>query len=136
MAKKTTKKAANKTVANKRSVSAFLKSVEHPGRRADAQQLLTLFEEVTGEPAVMWGTSIVGFGRYHYRYESGREGEHMKTGFSPRKQNLVLYIMPGFEASASLRERLGKYRVGKSCLYINKLDDVHLPTLRKLVEQG
>lgn len=127
--------ANNKTIASKGSVREFLAAVEPQRKREDALQLLALFEEVTGEPAVMWGSSIIGFGQYHYRYDSGREGDMCKTGFSPRKQNLVLYIMHGFESSQDLRDKLGKHKVGESCLYINKLEDVHLPTLKKLVKQ-
>ena len=92
--------------------------------------------EVTGEEPQMWGSSIVGFGRYRYKYASGREGEWFLTGFSPRKQNLTLYIMSGFEEYQPLLEDLGKYKTGKSCLYINKIDDVNLDTLRQLVEKS
>lgn len=126
----------NKTVANDRSVAQFLGQVEPARRQADARILLELFEAETGESARMWGPSIIGFGQYHYRYDSGREGDSMKTGFAPRKAALVLYIMPGFESSAPLRESLGKYRIGKSCLYINKLDDIDLAVLRQIVRQG
>ena len=123
----------NKTVATDADVDAFIASVEHDGRRADAERLLELFGKVTRQPPVLWGSSIIGYGSYHYVYESGREGDHLRTGFSPRKSNLVLYIMTGFEAHADLREQLGKHKVGKSCLYINRLDDVHLLTLEKMV---
>ena len=92
--------------------------------------------DVTGEEPVMWGSSIVGFGEYHYRYESGREGDFFLAGFSPRKANLVLYIMSGFPRHAELMERLGKHRTGKSCLYINKLEDVDLDVLRELVRRS
>ncbi|MCO5207271.1 MAG: DUF1801 domain-containing protein, partial [Anaerolineae bacterium] len=91
---------------------------------------------VTGEPGALWGTSIVGFGTYHYKYASGREGDWFVTGFSPRKQNMTLYIMPGFEQYNDLLSKLGKHKTGKSCLYINKLDDVDLDVLRELVAQS
>ncbi len=93
-------------------------------------------KDVTGEEPTMWGSSIVGFGRYRYKYESGREGEWMITGFSPRKTDLTLYIMHGFERVADLMTRLGKHKTGKSCLYIKKLSDVDLGVLRKIVEKS
>lgn len=91
-------------------------------------------EEITGEPAKMWGDSIVGFGSYHYKYASGQEGDWMLTAFSPRKQNLTLYIMPGFERYENLMKQLGKYKTGKSCLYIKKLEDVDLEVLKELID--
>ena len=99
----------------------------------DSLVMLELMEEVTGEPAEMWGTSIVGFGSYHYRYASGREGDFMLTGFAPRKSALTLYIMGGHERHEALFAKLGKYRTGSSCLYINKLADVDLDVLRELI---
>jgi hypothetical protein len=125
-----------KTQKTDASVEGFLNAVENERRRADSFALLELMREVTGEEPAMWGTSIVGFGTYSYQYASGREGEWMQVGFSPRKRNLTLYIMPGFDGYQSLLEKLGKYRTGKSCLYINKLDDVDLPTLRELIRQS
>ena len=122
-----------KTRENDADVVRFLDAVEHPRRRADAFALLDLFRDVTGEEPRMWGPSIVGFGKYHYVYDSGREGDWMLTGFSPRKQNLSLYIMPGFEAYEGLLGRLGKHRTGRSCLYVNTLEDVDLDVLRELV---
>jgi hypothetical protein len=92
--------------------------------------------DITGDEPAMWGTSIIGFGSYRYKYASGREGEWFLTGFSPRKQNLTLYIMSGFDNYDSLLSELGKYKTGKSCLYINKLDDVDMQTLRDLIEQS
>lgn len=123
----------NKTVTSNRSVDDFLDSVDDPQRREDARAVCEMMRELTGEAATMWGTSIVGFGRYHYRYDSGREGDFMCVGFSPRKQNLSLYIMPGFEGQADLLERLGKHRTGKSCLYINRLSDVDESVLKSLI---
>lgn len=123
----------NKTHQTEASVAAFLDAVEPDRRRADARVLLEIMQRITGEPAVLWGSSIIGFGRYHYRYDSGREGDSMKAGFSPRKQRLVVYIMAGFDGADELRERLGKHRTGKSCLYINKLSDVDLAVLEKII---
>lgn len=125
-----------KTQKNAGDVEAFLNSVENQRRREDSFVVLDLMRAVTGEPGALWGTSIVGFGSYHYTYASGREGDWFVTGFSPRKQNLTLYIMPGFERYDALLGQLGKYKTGKSCLYINKLDDVDLDVLRELVVQS
>jgi len=125
-----------KTTQNEADVNAFLDAVENPRRRADARQVLDLIQAVTGEPPKMWGSSIVGFGSYHYRYASGREGDWPVVGFSPRKQNLVIYIMPGFSDYGDLLGKLGKYRTGKSCLYVNKLDDVDLELLEQLVRES
>jgi hypothetical protein len=91
-------------------------------------------EEVTGHKPKMWGPSIVGFGSYHYKYDSGREGDWMVTGFSPRKKDLTLYIMMGFEKHQDLMKQLGKHSTGKSCLYIKRLSDIHMPTLKKLIK--
>ena len=115
------------------SVEAFIEAVEHPRRREDARTLLELMHRVTGEEPVMWGPSIVGYGSYHYRYASGQEADWPVVGFSPRKQNLSIYIMTGFEASDALLSRLGKHKTGKSCLYVNKLADVDLEVLETLV---
>ena len=125
--------AQNKTQRNDGDVMAYLQSVKHKRRREDSLVMLELMQDITGEPAEMWGTSIVGFGSYHYRYASGREGDFMLTGFAPRKQALTLYIMGGHERHEALFARLGKYRTGSSCLYINKLDDVDMETLRELI---
>ena len=125
-----------KTSQNEGDVNAFLDAVENPRRRADARQLLDLMQTVTGEPPKMWGPSIVGFGKYHYRYASGREGDSLVVGFSPRKQNLVIYIMPGFSDYGELLGKLGKFRTGRSCLYVNKLDDVDLQLLEQLVRES
>lgn len=111
----------------------FVAAVEHPTRRADAEVLLELMGRVTGCVPRMWGPSIVGFGRYHYRYESGREGDFLLTGFSPRKANLVVYILPGYDDISDQLARLGKHRIGKSCLYINKLADVDVAVLEEIV---
>lgn len=125
-----------KTKKNEASVEGFLKSVENEKRREDSFVVLDLMKEVTGEKPTMWGTSIVGFGSYHYKGASGREGDWMKVGFSPRKQSMTLYIMDGFGSYDSLLDKLGKYKTGKSCLYINKLEDVDQTVLRELVKQS
>ncbi len=125
-----------KTQKNDASVKDFLNSVPDERKREDSFAILELMRDITGEEPAMWGSSIVGFGSYRYKYASGREGEWFLAGFSPRKQNLTLYIMAGFDEYDSLLAELGKYKTGKSCLYINKLADVDLPTLRELVRQS
>ena len=125
-----------KTTPNQKSVTKFLKSVENDRRREDGLEVLKLFEEVTGMEPQMWGDSIVGFGSYHYKYASGREGDWMLTGFSPRKQNLTLYIMDGFDEYDKLLAKLGKHKLGKSCLYINKLEDVDPEVLKQLIKKS
>jgi hypothetical protein len=116
------------------SVADFIAAVEHPVRRADALTLCRLMEEVSGEPPVLWSHSIIGFGRYHYRYDSGHEGVAGRMGFSPRKASLTIYIVPGFKDRPDLVARLGKCKTSVSCLYINKLADVDMGTLRELFE--
>lgn len=125
-----------KTKPNEQDVETFLNSVENEKKRQACFTLKELMEEVTGAEAKMWGDSIVGFGSYHYKYKSGREGDWFLTGFSPRKQNLTLYIMSGFGGYDELLDDLGKYKTGKSCLYINKIEDVDLKVLRELVKQS
>ena len=125
--------AENKTKPTKARVSEFLQTVDNPKRRADAKKVLAMMRRATGKRATRWGSSMVGFGRYRYKYESGREGEFMLTGLSPRKQNLVVYIMPGFDPFESYLKKLGKYKTGRSCLYINKLEDVNEEVLEKLI---
>ena len=125
--------AENKTKPTQARVSDFLQTVDNPKRRADANQVLAMMRRATGKRATMWGSSMIGFGKYRYKYESGREGEFMLTGLSPRKQNLVVYIMPGFEPFETQMKKLGKYKTGRSCLYINKLEDVDEKALEKLI---
>lgn len=125
-----------KTRPTDASVDAFLAGVENDRRREDGYAVLKLMNEVTGEEPVLWGDSIIGYGQYHYKYDSGREGDSLMVGFSPRKQNLALYIMPGFGAYEELLGKLGKHKLGKSCLYINKLADVDLDVLRELVDRS
>lgn len=114
------------------SVSTFLEAIEDPGRRADCQMLAELLGKLTGEPAVLWGT-IVGFGRYRYKYPTGNSGEWFLVGFSPRKNDLTLYIMAGFSEYEGLMARLGKHKTGKSCLYLKKLADIDLAVLEQLI---
>jgi len=126
----------NKTQPTGASVRDFLSSVDHPGRREDAMQLLNIFTEVTGFEAVMWGSSIIGFGRYHYTYASGRTGDFLATGFSPRKANMSVYIMPGYADYGSILERLGPHKKGVSCLYLGRVSKVDLDVLRELIVAG
>ena len=126
----------NKTQGTEASVEDFLDQVEHPTRRADAIELNRIFQEVTGWQPRMWGPSIVGYGAYHYVYDSGREGDFLATGFSPRKQNLSVYIMPGYTDFSHILKDLGKHKIGKSCLYINKLADVDTDVLKTLIRAG
>ena len=125
-----------KTKPTNHSVEAFLNSVADDQKRQDSFTILNLMAEVTGDEPQMWGDSIVGFGRYHYKYASGREGDWFLTGFSPRKQSLTLYIMAGFDDYDNLMAQLGKYKTGKSCLYIKKLKDIDQAVLRELVKQS
>lgn len=125
-----------KTKRNKGSVETFLNSFPNEKKRQDSFTILDLMKQVTGEEPEMWGGSIVGFGSYHYKYASGREGNWFVTGFSPRKQNLTLYIMSGFDEYDQLLSRLGKHKIGKSCLYINKIEDIDQNVLKELVEKS
>ena len=128
--------AENKTQATSASVDEFLAGVEHPIRHSDGLRLLQLMTEITGEKAEMWGPTIVGFGRYHYKYETGREGDAAAVGFSPRKASLSLYgLIYGPEAEGLL-PKLGKYKTGAGCLYINKLEDVNAGVLAELIRAG
>jgi hypothetical protein len=128
--------AANKTKPTKLSVSSFIDAIDDPRKKADVRKVAAMMRRATGKRAKMWGSSIVGYGEYHYKYASGREGDWALTGFSPRKQNLVVYIMPGFDGFAELMRQLGKYKTGKSCLYLNKLDDVDHDVLEKLIAES
>ena len=125
-----------KTKLNDASVEDFLNGVADENRRRDCFAVLEIMREVTGEEPKMWGASIIGFGSYRYKYASGREGDWPLTAFSPRKQNLTLYIMPGFARYTGLMQKLGKHKTGKGCLYINKLKEIDQPTLRELVAQS
>ena len=126
----------NKTVETEASVENFINSVDSEQKRRDSWVLIAMMQEITSCQPKMWGTSLVGFGSYHYKYASGRKGDWMLVGFSPRKQSLTLYIVSGFAEYDELMAKLGKHRTGKSCLYINKLDDVDMSILRELVRQS
>jgi hypothetical protein len=125
-----------KTKPTDASVQRFLDGVEDERKRADAYALLELMGRAAGAEPKMWGDSIVGFGQYHYKYASGHEGDAPLTGFSPRKQNLTVYITSGFDRYGDLLQTLGKYKTGKVCLYIKRLADVDLAALEKLVRQS
>ena len=125
--------ADNKTQATRASVKAFLNAIEDSKRKADAKKVAAMMRNATGCRARMWGKDIVGYGQYHYEYASGRKGDWMLVGFSPRKRNLSIYIMPGFEPFAPLLENLGKHKTGRSCLYINSLADVDEAVLEQLI---
>jgi len=122
-----------KTKQTDASVKEFLNNIEDETRREDCFKVAKIMEEITGEKPKMWGPSIVGFGSYHYKYASGREGDWPIAAFSPRSKNLTLYIMPGFAEHGELLKQLGKHSTAKACLYINRLSDIHLPTLKKII---
>jgi hypothetical protein len=122
-----------KTKLTDESVAAFLAKVEDPSRRADCEAVLAMMQQATACEPRMWGASIVGFGKYKYTYATGRSGEWMITGFSPRKNDLTLYIMPGFTRYDALMARLGKHKTGKSCLYLKRLADVDTAVLQELI---
>ena len=128
--------AGNKTQPTKASVTSFIGAIEDKQRRAEARKVAAMMRKATGKKAQMWGPSIVGYGTYHYKYASGREGDFMITGFSPRKQALTVYILPGFENFEDLMARLGKYKTGKSCLYIKRLSDVDEEVLERLISES
>ena len=125
-----------KTRASDASVDAFLDRVADPQKREDARKVRALMERISGEPAQMWGSSIVGFGRYRYKYDSGHEGEMGRIGFSPRAKELVVYIVGGFPRHQALMDRLGKYKTGETCLYIRRLADVDESVLEALVAES
>jgi hypothetical protein len=127
---------SNKTKPTDASVEEFINSIEDERKRRDSTELLQLMKEVTEEDPVMWGSSIVGFGSYHYRYGSGREGSWFTVGFSPRKNALTVYVSPGLDEFREELEDLGKYRRGKGCLYIKRLGDVDLVRLRKIIAKS
>lgn len=125
-----------KTIPTKISVDKFLKGITDEKKRADCYQILKMMEKATKSRPKMWGTSIIGFGDAHYVYESGHEGDWFITGFSPRKQNLTLYMMGGFNQFEDLMKKLGKHSVGKGCLYINKMEDVDAKVLKELITKS
>ena len=126
----------NKTIATDQDAREFINTVENETKRRDSLELLKMMAEITDQPAVMWGSSLIGFGNYHYKYASGREGDFFLTGFSPRKQALTIYIMPGFSSYDKIMAKLGKYKTGKSCLYVKKLDDIDRDLLRDLISKS
>jgi hypothetical protein len=128
--------AENKTKANEQSVEDFLNALPDERKRKDSFAIVELMKQVTGLEPTMWGSSIVGFGTYHYKYESGREGDNLIAGFAPRKQNLAFYNLSGAHQYDKLREKLGKHTMGGGCLYIKRLDDVDMGTLKQMIEAG
>ena len=125
-----------KTTKNDASVEAFLNRIADEKRRNDCFTILEMMKQVTKAEPKMWGTSIVGFGRHRYEYASGGGGDWFLVGFSPRKQDLTLYVMTGFQWFGDLMKKLGKHKTGVSCLYIKQLDDIDLPTLKKLIQRS
>jgi hypothetical protein len=122
-----------KTRPTGEEVEAFLATITEEQKRQDAETLVEIMQRLTGAAPRMWGAGIIGFGNYHYRYASGREGDWFLVGFSPRKANLSLYIMAGFDQYEALMARLGKFKTGKSCLYVKKLADINQPVLEELI---
>lgn len=125
-----------KTRPNNLSVDDFIDAIEPEWKRDDAREVMQLMEKITGENPVMWGPSIVGFGKYRYVYESGREGDWMLTGFSPRKQSLTLYLMSGYEKLGDQLQRLGKYKSSVSCLYVKRLSDIDMDVLEEMIRKS
>lgn len=128
--------AENKTVPSGLSVTDFLASVENRQRVAEARCVMRIMAEATGRRPKLWGSSLIGYGRYHYRYASGREGDFFLTGLSPRKQELVIYIMPGFARYREQLAGLGKHRIGKSCLYLKRLDGIDMDLLQEMIQDS
>lgn len=128
--------AQNKTQPTTQSAEAFLNSIENDKKRQDAFEVLQMMQDITGKAPVMWGDSIIGFDQYHYQYASGREGDFLIVGFSPRKTALTLYLSSGFERYDELMPKLGKYKTGKSCLYVKKLEDINREVLAELITQS
>ncbi|MEX0722367.1 MAG: DUF1801 domain-containing protein [Gracilimonas sp.] len=122
-----------KTKKNDASIEAYLRAIDDPQRKKDCRKIHEMMQEVTGHEGSMWGESIVGYGSYHYKYESGREGDWMQVGFSNRKQSISVYIMSGFSKYDALLSKLGKHKTGKSCLYINKLEDIDEQILEEMI---
>jgi hypothetical protein len=125
--------APNKTQPTATDVATFVAAIPDAGRRTDAEALVALMTHLSGEPARMWGPGIIGFGEYHYRYDSGRTGSMARIGFSPRKAETVVYLIDGFAGQADLLARLGKHRIGKSCLYIKRLADIDMGVLEAMI---
>lgn len=127
---------SNKTIETTASVKDFLKTVPVEQQRQDSKTLMKIMEKIVGDKAKMWGDSLVGFGKYHYQYASGREGDFFLTGFSPRKSNLSIYILAGFENFEKELARLGKHKTARACLYVKKLDDVDLDILEQIIRDS
>ncbi|WP_243297095.1 DUF1801 domain-containing protein [Bacillus litorisediminis] len=125
-----------KTKENDRSVIEFIETVENPKKREDAYRLLDIFTETSGYPAKMWGTNIIGFGSYHYKYATGHEGDAPLVGYSPRKSNFSLYFAPGDTKREELLQKFGKHKSGKGCVYINKIADIDVEVLKELIDQS
>jgi Domain of unknown function (DU1801) len=125
--------AENKTQATTADVTAFIAGVADNGQRADAHALCAMMTRLSGEPPKMWGPSIIGFGSYHYKYDSGREGNAPRIGFSPRKGQTVLYLIDGYSQRAEQLARLGKHKTGKSCLYVKRLSDIDIGVLEEMI---
>ena len=128
--------AKNKTGVSAKSVEDFIDAVSDGQKRQDCRDMIALMRDVTGHQPKMWGSSMVGFGSYHYRYESGREGDMFLTGFSPRKSAFTIYIMPGFERYQALMEQLGPHRTGKSCLYVKNLEVIDRDVLKEIIRDS
>ncbi|NNF00508.1 MAG: DUF1801 domain-containing protein [Pyrinomonadaceae bacterium] len=129
-------KAKLKTTKNNSSVKDFLDSIKDESKRKDCRQIAKMMRKATGKNAKMWGTSIVGYDEYHYKYESGREGDFFRVGFAPRAQSITLYIMDGFGKYDRLMAKLGNHKTGKSCLYIKRLSDVDVDVLEELIAES
>ncbi|OYU64871.1 MAG: hypothetical protein CFE22_16420 [Cytophagaceae bacterium BCCC1] len=125
-----------KTIENEISVLDFINTVEEESKRKDSIELVKIMEEITKSPAKMWGPAIIGFGKYHYKYESGREADMLRVGFSPRKDAMALYIGANSEENLDIISNLGKYKTGKSCLYVKKLSDINLDVLKEITKRG
>ena len=124
----------NKTIPTGASVTDYIDQIDNPQKKEDCITILELMKETTGEEPKMWGSSIVGFGSYHYKYDSGREGDMILTGFSNRKQNITIYIMSGFKKYDDLLAKVGKFKAGKSCFYIKQLSDIDIEILKKMIK--
>ena len=127
---------ANKTVATKASVENYLAAIKPEQKQQDCREICDMMERLSGHPPKMWGSSIVGFGEYHYKYESGREGDFLRIGFAARAQNISVYILPGYDDFSDELSRLGPYKKGKSCLYIKRLSDIDTDVLEEIVAKG
>lgn len=128
--------AQNKTQPTKKSVSDFIQTLDDEQKITDSKQLIHFMKTITGCEPKMWGSTIIGFGEYHYKYESGREGDWLKVGFSPRKREFSLYIMSGFSRFEQMLDKLGKHRTGKSCLYVKRLSDIDVDVLKELISES